>query len=689
MRKRWIQRIQQNKEHLTRQAAQQGAENPELKKKSRRLRQQLLLTVGAFLVVIALVSAATAAWYTNIAKTSTMTFQTAAWGISQDKIQVSKDVIQIAPGNSGELAFSVDNSDSSQALLTGVTVSKKNMDEEMQKRLYFYVDTDQRVEDAQGVETASKYYIGSEQNHGYTYTVAGGDWLEVSKESAAEALCWEWVYDLQGYYFRGTVSDTSVTEEEYVRPISYAWEDAVYESDQTAADYTGALVSIGDQTVDAFLTQWSQTDGYAGTIQTESKKIVNGHRYYPVSVDENGAGVWAYLCNYSEVQAGMTYDNQLAQAEEAVQVTADVCFTAANVPVAERMAYTEADLRAALADDTVTVICLGSDLTLEGVIDYGTAAAEAGSVTEANGSKILDLNGFAISWEEAAGVGPFVSIGSGAALTIRNGQLAAAEASSGTTQVQNVAAQVSEGGSLILGHVTISNCYIGVRLENGGQVKVLNSEIQGTGYGLICPDGVSTTVGTAYIYMQNSQLQGGVAGVLLEEATQEVLTQRVRLTVANSHISGTQAGLVQCRQASSASLSNSQVVGATGLILKGGSVQIKDSTILGNGAAQPAGSQESWTSTGDGILAEADRSAMATVVIRGSQTSISSQNGNGVQLYGVAGKGPGRILIYEGTIQGADGAALWNGLGTFEIYGGTFTSNGTEPVSASIKRYDQ
>lgn len=696
MRKSWIQRIQQNREHRIRQAAEQeGTETQELKKKSRGLRQQLLLTVGAFLVVIALVSAATAAWYTNIAKTSTMTFQTAAWGISQDKIQVSEDVIQIAPGDSGTLAFSIDNSDSSRTLLAGVTVSKETMDPEMQKRLYFYVDTDQRVQDAQGTETASKYYIGSAQDDGYAYTVAGGDWLEVSKEAAVEALCWEWVYDLQGYYFRGTVSDRSVTEEEYVRPISYTWEDAVYESDQTASDYTGALVSVGDQTVEEFLTQWSQSDGYPGTISAESAKLVNGRRYYPVSVDAQGTGVWAYLCNYGEVIQGMQYDSELAQAEESVQVTADVCFTAANVPVTETIAATEAELRNALADDTVTVICLGNDLTLETAICYGTAATEAGSAMAASGSKILDLNGFAISWGGGAGNGPFLSVGAGAALTVLNGQLAASEVSSGTTQAQTVAAQVADGGRLTLGHVTVSNSYIGVCLggDNQGQgdcqVKLIHSSIQTTGYGLICRDGVSTTAGTAYIYIHNSQLQGGVAGVLLEEETPGVSPQLPRLTITNSHITGTSAGLVQCHQAAASSLTNSQVTGATGLIVKAGSVQVTDSTVLGDGEVQTPGSTEGWTSTGDGILTEADKSAMATVVIRGSQTSISSQKGNGVQLYGAAGGGPGRVLIYEGTIQGSTGAAIWNGIGTFEIYGGAFTSNGTEPVSAAIKRYDQ
>ena len=37
--------------------------------------------------------------------------------------------------------------------------------------------------------------------------------------------------------------------------------------------------------------------------------------YYPVDVDASGYGVWAYLCNYNEIQQNTEYDTELGSGE--------------------------------------------------------------------------------------------------------------------------------------------------------------------------------------------------------------------------------------------------------------------------------------------------------------------------------------------------------------------------------------
>ena len=43
-----------------------------------------------------------------------------------------------------------------------------------------------------------------------------------------------------------------------------------------------------------------------------------------------------------------------------------------------------------------------------------------------------------------------------------------------------------------------------------------------------------------------------------------------------------------------------------------------------------------------------------------------------MQLFGKENLGPGRIMVYDGNFTGEKGSANFNGLGTFQIYGGTF-----------------
>ena len=73
----------------------------------------------------------------------------------------------------------------------------------------------------------------------------------------------------------------------------------------------------------------------------------------------------------------------------------------------------------------------------------------------------------------------------------------------------------------------------------------------------------------------------------------------------------------------------------------------------------------------------------AALTIEG-KSEIGSQHGYALQLFGEKDMGPGRITANEGTYSGAAGAANWNEMGHFDIYGGTW--NGS--VDSTITRHD-
>ena len=167
--------------------------------------------------------------------------------------------------------------------VASVTASKAGLSKEMQQRLYFYVETPFY----RNTERMDRVYVTT--NSAYTYTVFSGSEILITEESQnAPALKWRWVYDVLGYYVLGTVTADGENIVEYVRPIEYA-----YDPISTTFDANGALKTVdGIKTAASLLKEISATDGYSGIIDTSA--AING--YYPVYINEEGYGVWAYLC---------------------------------------------------------------------------------------------------------------------------------------------------------------------------------------------------------------------------------------------------------------------------------------------------------------------------------------------------------------------------------------------------------
>ena len=81
----------------------------------KRIKLQILVLATSILLVIVLIFTMTAAWFTNVAKTSNLTFQTESWGFDADKITIGDTSVEnysipIAPGTSGIIPLIVDNS---------------------------------------------------------------------------------------------------------------------------------------------------------------------------------------------------------------------------------------------------------------------------------------------------------------------------------------------------------------------------------------------------------------------------------------------------------------------------------------------------------------------------------------------------------------------------------------------------
>lgn len=267
--------------------------------RKKMLRQAALAGLLIIQLVI-LLFAITAAWYTNIVQTNDLVFETSSWGF-EGSIQLGAEPVRAAPGAEGVIPLTAVN-DSDEVTAVSINISKSNMDEEMRKRIYFYADTSK----LRNEEVMERIYLSNTGS--YTYTMAGRGTLTLTEADSNDVrLKWQWVYDLLGYYVQGVVTDDGAVITEYLRPIEYNYDEI-----RTTFDSDGTLATIdGVTTTEEFLQQVSLSDGYEGTINTDEAVGT----YYPVDVDDSGYGVWAYLCNYNEIQQNTEYDTKLGSGE--------------------------------------------------------------------------------------------------------------------------------------------------------------------------------------------------------------------------------------------------------------------------------------------------------------------------------------------------------------------------------------
>lgn len=562
----------------------------------------LLLTV---ILTGLLIFAVTTAWYSNVLQTTGLVFEAAAWGLDGE-VKVSGGPIQAAPGDSGVIELEITNK-SEDIVWAGVSVSKKEMDEEMQKRLYFYVDT---ASDSNGERMDRVYLTGT---RGYTYSILGGGSLFLTQTNHNDVqLKWEWVYDVVGYYLLGTVSNGTAAVEEYLRPV-------VYDYDAATFDEKGSLLTVdGSTTVPVFLEQLSQEDGYAAAIRTDNAS----GGYYPVEVDDTGHGVWVYLCSRGEIEYASLYDTNLGEAaaagEPLQQFKATLHVTGQQRQLNTVAVESAEELMQALTDNSCGQVRLTRDL------------AVSGSIAVTGGREVLlDLNQHTL---QSAADAVF-SVEEGGSLTLMNGTL------SGTTG-QGFGVQ-TVGGEVNLSRMTVTGVSYAVVVQDqagkgrDSKVRVSRCRLEAEQSAvLVRGNGAASQQLTQLIVENSTVISKSYVGIIGDGAVTGSGTCGTDIQLLNSRVEGYWAGIYQPQKDSRMVIQNCEITGYTGVAVKGGTMRIEDSAVTGTGkGAEPGFSAGGWTDTGDGVYVETNYGWPIAVEITGSSTVGAADGGQAVRQY--------------------------------------------------------
>ena len=479
------------------------------------------------------------------------------------------------------------------------------MSEDFRQRMYFYADTNATVNG----ETVDRVYINSFSS--YSYTLLPGQTLSLADGlSNNTEIKWEWVYDVLGYYFSGTVTDTEKTVSEYLSPV-------VYDYDLATFDDGGKLVSTDSETTLAdFLYKISSTDGYEGTVS--EKDEVGG--CYPVAVDENGKGVWLYLCSYGEIEAANARDTELGSSENSE-------FSAALNVVGQQRKFdtvtvtNATELVTSLSDPDVEMVSLSSDVSVSSTVTVPTGT-----------EKIIDLGGHKITVDT---VGDMFRA-ENSSLYLMNGTVEDGVSSS------NFVCSVT-GSDVTVDNVTITGIYGGINVRDSGNEKtssvhISNSKITaGTAPVLVFGNG-DESEGKTVLTIDSSELVSSEYIAIAGNGLTQYSETDIR--IKDSKISGYWAGIFQPQQNSSLTIENSEVSGFTAIGIKGGSVKINDSKIIGKDTTggkyspqAPAFSNSGFTDTGDGVYAETNYNYSIDISITGDKTEISGFSGHAVRVH--------------------------------------------------------
>lgn len=559
-----------------------------------RMRRKILWQAGLAILTVALtgviVVGMTAAWQNNVVQSGGLTFQVAKYGVVKVDAQIlSTDVIVMAPGDEGTVSVEVTNRSTQQAVVS-VGVTKDQMDAQMQRRLYFFVDAQQ----TQNSETVERVYLNSLSTYGYTVF----DELTLTEDYHNDAqLKWCWVYDVLGYYVLGQAENGSVTIEEYLRPIEYDYDEATF---TIAADGTKVLETVdGTTTAEEFLTALSANDGYAGTI---SNSAMTG-AYYQVDVDENGYGVYAYLCTPAEVAAETEYDVSLAEranADEVLSYVATLNIFADSLN-AETITPKQLAGLSSLDLSTPKIVELSDDL------DLGTQ-----TLTLPKGADItLDLNGHKIT-TSSADTAAFVAE-EGSALTITNGTLEGADGSYDAFHATG--AEVTLSGVTLSGYRYCVNIRDSSAAGQDSLVRMVNCNISDTSTAVVVYGNGTASEQTSKVIIENCQIATtGIAisgnGSAGDGSAENPGNWGTDIQIINSTVTSAgdtaAAGIYHPQKDGVLNIYNSTVSGYTGVAIKGGSVTITGSTIEGTGTESMTAAYEGngFSDTADAVYIE-------------------------------------------------------------------------------------
>lgn len=592
--------------------------SPVLRKMKKSIYWQAGLALMTVVLTIIIVFTMTAAWYTNIVQTSNLVFEAESWGF-EGNVNVYTNSLVAAPGDEGIISLEVENDNDSMAAVS-ISISKSRLSEDpitrqqMQKRLYFYIDTEM----TRNEETMERVYLNSMES--YTYTLFSEGSLVLSEQLHNDAqLKWQWVYDVLGYYVLGTYSETTdVAILEYLRPIEYNYDDATTTFDGV---YKTLSTVDGTTTVDDFLVQLSMNDGYEGVIDPTQKTTMG---YYPVAVDENGYGVYAYLSTYAEIEMDTAYDTELAA--KAAQAQSD--------KVAPESYMVQLNVAAQKNDENVLPVNtlqslraameMGATVTLQLTEDITIPDGEVLEIPE--GSRfMLDLNGHTIN---CASADKAIMVQPGSSLTMVNGTITG----NGKQGIQTIGAEV------ILNEIHIDGFEYGINIndkytdkqtnyvnDSDSRVRLVHCTMDASTCTVYVTGNGDASTRKTQLLIDDCELTGN-GYVVCGNGTYWGTDVQIMNSTLTSDVGGVTTGIYHPQRDSTLTIYNSNISGYTGIAVKGGDVNVYGSTINGEGKYNaPSFSGSGYSDTGAGIYIETNYDWDINLLIDG--ITVANENG--------------------------------------------------------------
>lgn len=617
--------------------------NRELAERSRvsfgKIWKQALFALAALATLGVLLYSLTTAWYTNVAETTELVFETESWGF-EGQVKALDTGLLLAPGQSACAALSVTN-DGEQINQITVTVDKSTMPEELQKRIYFYVPAEAK----ESGKTANRVYLST--YGGYSYRVMPKSTLLLTADSAADApVRCEWVYDVLGYYVYGTLDENNqlITAEKiaaskrkdveapvYIRPVEYDYDKAIFQDDK--------LLTVGEVKVEDFVKELLAADGYKNADTTT--KVGD---YYAVNTTGTSGteqtGLWLYLCTQTEIDAATeldtcigTYRYLLEQKDEQGNA----------IPLTEEQEYK--DVAALLDGAKATIQIAGQNLrtsiadvtaaeSLTAALKRGESVRLAGDMTleeavtiPADKDVIIDLNGKQLT---TAVVGqPVLESAPGSSITVLNGTI---DGGSRDTAVQLVGSSAAFSGVTIQGRLLIDdknesneNGTVSVVRLSNCTLKTVGDEQVGVH---VFGNGAASSSRTVLL-VEDCTIESTFAGILGNGSDDCYGTD---IQVLNSTVKGKYAGIYQPQRGSRLLVQNSTVEGMTGIAVKGGTVTIRNCIVNGTAEKgflptedQVKASRNGWLDTGAGVYVEANYDWADEITLTITDSTISTK----------------------------------------------------------------
>lgn len=611
--------------------------NRELAERSRasfgKIWKQALFALAALATLGVLLYSLTTAWYTNVAETTELVFETESWGF-EGQVKALDTGLLLAPGQSACAALSVTN-DGEQINQITVTVDKSAMPEELQKRIYFYVPAEAKESD----KTADRVYLST--YGGYSYRVMPKSTLLLTADSAADApVRCEWVYDVLGYYVYGTLDKDGqlITGREdveapvYIRPVEYDYDKATFQDDR--------LLTVDRAKVDDFVKDLLAADGYKDAGKT---KVGD---YYAVNTTgtsgDEQTGLWLYLCTQTEIEAATVLDTRIGtyrylveqkdKQGNSIELTAEQ--TEKYEDVAELLDGAKATIQIAGQNLRTSVTDVTEAENLTAALEQGESVRLAGDMTladtvtiPADKDVIIDLNGKQLT---TAVVGqPVLEGAPGSSITVLNGTI---DGGSRDTAVHLVGSSAAFSGVTIQGRLLIddknesneSGAVSVVRLSNC-TLKTVGDEQVGVH---VFGNGAASSSRTVLL-VEDCTIESTFAGILGNGSDDCYGTD---IQVLNSTVKGKYAGIYQPQRGSRLLVQNSTVEGMTGIAVKGGTVTIRNCIVNGTAEKgfvpteeQVKASRNGWLDTGAGVYVEANYDWADEITLTITDSTVSAK----------------------------------------------------------------